>query len=235
MLPLFDYTLLPPSLTPPLWPWQTPTPLVTSDGGGLSLSPAVRYLTAYDPACYETAVGSLICLGQVKNEYDQPVENVVVVVQIVAQNGQPLAAREAFVSRWILPVGAVGPYRVLFDEVPAGYAGVRVAVKAGDVATNVERRYANLALRQVSGTFILDQYQISLTVINQGKTPVSNLAVMMVLLDRQGRVTGFRQVRLSNDRILYPGESLAMTVRVIPQGPDTVGFEAFAEGYIVPQ
>ena len=32
-------------------------------------------------------------------------------------------------------------------------------------------------------------------------------------------------------RVLKDGEPLALTIKVIPQGRHTVGFEAFAEGY----
>ena len=46
-------------------------------------------------------------------------------------------------------------------------------------------------------------------------------------------MTGFRRVYLDPGRQLQPGESLALTLKVIPQGPDTVAFDAFAEGYIV--
>ena len=56
----------------------------------------------------------------------------------------------------------------------------------------------------------------------------------MTLLDQYGRVTGFRRVYLDPDRRLAPGDSLALTLKVIPQGPNTVAFDAFAEGYIVP-
>ena len=41
------------------------------------------------------------------------------------------------------------------------------------------------------------------------------------------------QVYLEAGQRLKPGESLALTMKVIPQGPNTVGFDAFAEGRLV--
>ncbi|MBC7292514.1 MAG: hypothetical protein H5T84_00155, partial [Thermoleophilia bacterium] len=70
---MFGYTLVPPSLTPSLWPVYSPTPLITAEGTGLG---AALYLTVIGPVCYETPVNSLICLGQVRNTLGVPVEHV---------------------------------------------------------------------------------------------------------------------------------------------------------------
>lgn len=88
-------------------------------------------------------------------------------------------------------------------------------------------------MQHVSGEFVIDQYQITLSVINKTPSEVNHLSVTMTLLDAQGRVTGFRQVYLDTQRRLTAGESLALSMRVIPQGQNTVGFEAYAEGYRV--
>jgi len=77
---------------------------------------------------------------------------------------------------------------------------------------------------------VLDQYQITLSVINKSADPVEQIAVTMILLDRDERVTGFRRMVLDPTRRLDSGESLTLTLKVIPQGPDTVTFESFAEG-----
>ncbi len=229
-LPLLGYTLVPPSLTPSLWPVYTPTPLLTSEGSGLG--PAL-YLTVIGPTCYETPVSSLICLGQVRNTLGVPVEHVTVGVQLLDRNGTPLAQGETFLSRVVLPAGLVGPYRVLFERIPEGYAGAYGFVKSGQVATDAGVRYAELELRQLSGTFVMDQYQVALSVVNKSRYPVEHVSVTMTLLDRDGNVTGFRQVYLEAGQRLKPGESLALTMKVIPQGPNTVGFDAFAEGRLV--
>lgn len=226
-LPLFGYTLLPPSLTPGSWPVHTATPLITVDKTG---TPVALYLTVSGPACYETAVGSLVCMGQVHNTYNQPVGQITVRVQLLTREGIPLDEEEAQVSRWLIPTTMSGPYRVVFDRVPPGYAGAYGYVTDAQPAAEVDEQYAAITVRRIANTFVLDQYQATLSIINQSRRPVEQLAITMTLLDSRGRVTGFRRINLPPDRRLEPGESLAMTLRVIPQGGNTVTFDAFAEG-----
>lgn len=234
-LPLLGYTRLPPSLTPGLWPVYTATPLLTTESAGLNASPVALYLSVTGPTCYETAVGSLMCLGQVHNPLEQPVEQVIVGVELLGRDGSLLATSEAMLSRALLPARQAGPYRVLFERTPPGYAEARSFVKTGEIAADVERRYAALAMQEVSGAFVIDQYQVSLSIANKGTQAVRGIAVTMTLFDGERRVTGFRRVYLDPERRLAPGESLALTLKVIPQGPNTVAFDAFAEGYLVNQ
>lgn len=227
-LPLFGYTLLPPTLTPSLWPVGSATPLLSVDGIS-GISPLAMYLAVSGPTCYETPVGSLVCLGQVQNRHDQPVEQVVVTVQLLAQDGTVLASGQALLARQLLSSGLGGPYRVLFDEIPEGYTHAAAYIASGRIAENVERRYAELELNHTSGVFVYDQYQITLSIVNKSRYPAERIVVTMTLLDRDGQVTGYRQVYLDHSRQIQPGETLSVTVKAIPQGPNTVGFTAFAE------
>ncbi len=231
--PLQGYTLLPAVLTPSLWPTNTATPLFTADSAGTMLSPLAMYLRVTGPACYETPLGSLVCLGQVVNLLDEAVEQVTVEVQLVGRDGLTLTTKQAMLARWLLPSGANGPYRVLFDSLPEGYVAARPLVTYGQIAVNPSARYATLSLQAVSGRFVIDQYEIALSLMNKGADSVGQIIVTMVLMDGKGQVTGFRQVYLGNDHHLEPGESMALTLRVIPQGPNTVAYDAFAEGYVM--
>ncbi len=123
---------------------------------------------------------------------------------------------------------------MLFERVPEGYAGAYPFVKGGQVIANGETRYTTLALKQVSGTFVLNQYQITLSIINTSPVAIEQIAITMTLLDRNDQVTGFRRMYLDPGRRLLPNESLTLTLKVIPQGANTVAFDAFAEGYRVP-
>ncbi len=228
---LWGYTLLPPTRTPTVWPPYTSTPLTSADVVGSSASPLALYLHINGAACYETQIGSLACMGQVQNGWDRAVEHVTVVVQLLARDGTPLASRETLVSRWVLPAGAVGPYRVLFDALPEGFAEARPFIKSGQVTAEGGPHYAALTLQPASGAFVVGQYQVTLSVVNMNSQPVERITVTMTLLDERGRVTGFRRVLLDDARRLRPGEALALTLKVLPQGPHTVAFQAFAEGY----
>ncbi|NLX10412.1 MAG: hypothetical protein GXY36_12215 [Chloroflexi bacterium] len=231
---MFGYTLLPPSLTPSVWPSYTATPLVTLDSASLTLTPIALYLRASGPTCYETPIGSLICLGQVYNGLQVPVEQVVITVQLHSLDGQALGSGDAFLARTLLPAGLTGPYRILFDRVPEGFGSASASVRSGQLAENTSARYADLRIREIAGTFTNDQYQVSLSIRNESPAAVWRISVTMMLFDKEGRVTGFRQVDLDDERQLRPGESLAMTIKAIPQGPNTVAFSTFAEGQLAP-
>ncbi len=198
----------------------------------MGASSVALFLRVSNPACYETPLGSLVCLGQVYNPLDKPVEQVAVGVQLLARDGTLLAAQEAVISRWVLPEGATGPYRIIFDPVPPEYLWARPYVKTGQVASDIEHRYASLALQEVSGAFVIDQYQVTVSITNKSLYPVEGIAVTMTLLDEVGQVTGFRREYLDTHRRLAPGETLALSLKVIPQGPNTVAFDAFAEGHL---
>ena len=227
--PLFGYTLLPPSLTPAIRPLHTPTPYITLEAGSF---PYALYLMINGPACYETSVGSLICMGQVHNQATVPVDRVRIEVQLLAQDGMPLVTREiALAQNWI-PAGGTGPFRVLFETIPADYAGVYAFIKTGEIAYTAQYRYANLVTRQIGGTFTNGQYQVTLSISNYSTLPVTNISVLVTLLNPNRQVTGFRQTTLDETHILQPGESLSLTIKVIPQGINTVSFTAFADGLL---
>jgi hypothetical protein len=135
-LPLLGYTLLPASLTPGFWSAYTATPLIPPDGASMIISPSpiALYLNVTGPTCYETPIGSLVCLGQVYNMLDSPVEQVTVGVQLLARDGTPLTTGEALLARWLLPAGAAGPYRVLFDSMPDGVVNARPFILSGQIA-----------------------------------------------------------------------------------------------------
>jgi hypothetical protein len=229
--PLFGYTLLPLSPTPGVRPIHTPTPLVTVDNNGsVLLSPVALIVSG--PACYETPVASLICLGQVRNMLDVPVEQVVIAVLLLDRDGIPLAAEEAVLARSILPAKLAGPYRVLFEQIPAGYAGVYASVQSAKIAQDAGRDDADLTLESMTGEFAADQYQVTLTVHNNSLASAVQVSITVVLLDANAQVTGFRRVDLEVP--LEAGSSQEMTINVIPQGPNTVTFSAFAEGRLSP-
>ncbi len=232
-LPLFGYTL-PLLLTPTPWSIYTATPLIPVDAATATASPYAFYLRAGPPACYETPLGSLVCLGQVYNTLEAPLENIVVNVTLLARDGTPLAKQSALLARNILPAGSLGPYRVIFDTVPAGYNSASAAIDAAEVAIDSERRYADLELRQVAVVFNEQQFKVTVSVANHSHESADELVLTVTLLDRSGRVTGFRQVTLEDNYVLAPNQPMSLTISVIPQGSNTVSFDAFVEGRLIP-
>ena len=114
-----------------------------------------------------------------------------------------------------------------------GYSGVLPTIRTGQYAHQTEDRFATLAFQEVSGAFVLDQYHISLSITNKSADTVQTISITMILYDAEGRVTGFRREMLDTNRRMAPGETMALTLKVIPQGANTVAFDAFAEGIVL--
>jgi hypothetical protein len=170
-------------------------------------------------------------MGQIKNGFHLPMEGIWIGVQLLAADGQSLAAGASPLAETVLEPGLAGPYRIQFDSVPAGYVEAYAFVISGNIAENVAQRYANLSTKQVGVLFIEGHYQITLSLCNQSSRPADQITLTITLLGEEGEVTGFRQLFL--DEFLLPRECLTVSGQVIPQGKNTVAFDTFAEGRLL--
>ncbi len=230
--------------TPPLLsltlPLATPTPILR-----LLRTPALRAtglasvtravvtplpLSVSAPSCYETPVGSLWCLGLIRNELSVPTEQVVIRIYLVRLDGTALTFQDVRPARSLLEPGAASPYGALFNAIPDGTAGP-VAVIVGAIQTSAQSAHAvSIDVRDVHSEAREAGYQISGTLVNRSAAPVRELNLVVALFDDGGRVTGFRQLQWPPAQVLRPGESLSFNLDAVPQGRGTIRVEASAEG-----
>jgi hypothetical protein len=230
--------------TPPLLnltlPLATPTPILrllrTPTLRATGLMPVTRVvstpvpLSIAPPACYETPVGSLWCLGLIRNELSVPIEQVVIRVYLVNADGTALSMQEARAVQSVLEPDAASPYGVLFNTVPDNAAGPVALVVNANQTNKHTSPVVGLEVRDMHSEAQQAGYQVSGKLVNAASKAVRQLSLVVTLLDGKERVTGFRQFRWSSDQTLLPGDSLSFNLDAAPQGPGTVRVEVSAEG-----
>ena len=226
MVPLLGLTLPPMTPTPILRLLRTPGSIFTR-----TLVPTPLPIRVDAPTCYETPVGSLLCLGVVHNVLSLPVGRITIHVYLVRVDGTPITDQQVTVARTVLAPGESAPYSTLFNEAPSDSAGPVALLVSTDQAADIKP----MTVRNVQSEKRDLQYHVSGTVLNAEGNTVNSLSVVVTLYDGKGNVTGFRKLNLPADQSLAPGAALPFTLDVIPQGTDTTRVEASAEGHIQPK
>jgi len=221
MVPLLGLTL--PSITPTpiLRLLRTPGSIFTR-----TLAPTPLPIRVDSPICYETPVGSLVCLGVVHNVLTTPIGWITIHIYLVRLDGSVLLDQQTIAARRVLAPGESSPYAVVFNKMPADYAGPIALLETADQVTD----FKPLAIRNTQSEMRDAQYFVTGTLVNSQGKALSNLSVVVTLYDGKGNVTGFRQLNLPADQSLASGASMPFSLEVIPQGTGTARVEASAEG-----
>jgi hypothetical protein len=179
------------------------------------------------PRCYETPVGSLWCLGLVRNNLTVAVQQIVIRIYLVNAEGTALAELDTAAARLMLAPGETSPYGVLFNAIPEGVLGpVAVLISTYEA----DKFYQSLEVHDVKSQPYNAGYRMTGTVLNTTSATIHEPSLVITLFDAAGQVTGFRQWRWPDEQILMPGASLPFDVEAIPQGMNTMRVEASAEG-----
>lgn len=193
----------------------------------LTLAPTPLPLPLGLPNCYETPVGSLLCLGSLHNPLSVPVSQVVVRVYLIDEEGNALDVREVATARSYLLPNESTPYGAQFERLPSEYSSA-VAEVARALRNTQALPY--LHVENVQNTFAEGIYTLSGTLRNRGEQAVHHISLVATLYDESGQVSGFRQVRLPPDQQLLPNEQLPFSLAIIPQTDAILNFVTSAEG-----
>jgi LysM repeat protein len=181
----------------------TPTPL------SLPLDP---------PTCYETSTLSLLCLGEVVNTLDHPVERAAVSVQLVHADGYVLTEKWAITEQTIIFPDQAAPYRMLFWREWEGYTEVIPVLLSADSAEQVTERFITPIIENEESIVTSGHYVITATLRNPEPQPAQSLRVIVTLYDNRRHVVGYRAVRFDDS---LPGDAiLPIEISIIPQVDD---------------
>ncbi len=178
----------------------TPTPLA------ISLDP---------PTCFETTTMSLLCLGQLVNTLDEPVERVALVIQLLHADGRVLIEQSANTEQAIILPGQAAPYRVLFATGWKGYSRVVAVLRSADSAQQASERFIMPVIENESLSLENGHYIVSAIVRNPDAQTAQSLRVVVTLYDNNRRVVGYRVMQF--DSPLAAGARLSIQVEVAPQ------------------
>ncbi len=194
----------------------TPTPLPL-DLGGIAL--------------YRTAVGGLLCMGEVLNVAGLPATNLQVQVFLLDAGGAPLASQVALAAADYLAPETRAPFALLFPNPPLAAHDVSVRLLRAEMLGPITAGFTPLMLQDVAGAISGPQYRVSGRLLNASGQDVNRVTIVATIYDAAGRVSGYRESVLDEARVLGSGATLDFHILLTPQGgnaPDS--FQAIAWG-----
>lgn len=217
--------LLPPPATP-MWGARDGTPI----------PPALAIIAL---RLYRSPVGSGWVLGEVRNEGEQAVENVLVnVILTDARHGVTQTAT-AWVTPGIIapgdtaPFGALAPQLPPLDESGAETVTLTALVAGGATVTDLGTRYLDLAIVDDHADLGENRVTLQATVENVGGDSAENILIVAVLYDADGAISGLGQ--LVSPGPLPAGGNLLVRLDLAPPGGQAVTYHLLAQGVRAPE
>ncbi|WP_420627608.1 FxLYD domain-containing protein [Candidatus Leptofilum sp.] len=180
---------------------------------------------------YQTPVGSLWLLGEVTNEGETAVENIQVEIGLLAADGRLLGSVTAWVATAIIPAGERGPFGLLINEPPSGFAQTNVAVIGGQAVVELGTRTLDVGVADVHLDIHDERVGLTGQLQNNGETAVTNVQLTATFYDAQGNVTGFQQQVMVD--ALGVGEERPFSLEAAPPGGATVAYTLHTEAQIL--
>jgi hypothetical protein len=180
------------------------------------------------PACAETPVGSLWCVGLIRNTLSVAVSAVVVRVSLVTADGTALAQQDVLSARPFVRAGEWSPYGALFTAPPSGFAGPvaelisdEATPQTGAISLTVTNRH------ETPGSTGDPNYHVQATIDNRSSTAVRAI-VIAALFDSEGHVGGFREIE--PDATLASGATLTIDTGITPLFSGVMRSDIVADG-----
>jgi len=127
-------------------------PLKEGDGQPTAVpTPTPVALQIQGMAFYRTPLGSLWCLGEVRNLSGEPAEEVQVEVSLHDEHGELLASGAAFTQLDVVAGGGRAPFAVLFSAPPARFVQYQARVLSGVPSRHLGPRYPHLTVAENEG------------------------------------------------------------------------------------
>ncbi|MHB8625643.1 MAG: hypothetical protein ACYDBJ_04635 [Aggregatilineales bacterium] len=227
------YTRVPPTWTPILRVRRTLTPngspaatLITAN---VSPGSAPLPLSIDTPTCSETPVGSLWCVGLIRNSLSVTVTGVIVRVSLVTADGTALTQQDVLGARPLIRPGEWTPYGALFKTPPTEIAGPVAELVSAESIPEADSAVTLPVenLRSAPGQDGDSVYRVQATIHNPASVAVRAL-IVATLFDSAGHVTGFRQIE--PDTLLLSGATLAIDLNITPLIAGTTHSAIFADG-----
>jgi LysM repeat protein len=165
---------------------------------------------------YETPVGGLLGLGEVRNGTEYPAENVSLIILLYSPAGDLLRSIDAWTAADLILPGDSAPFGVLITDPPEELVNPQVVQQSGERATRIKERFADLHVSSHQGGMAGSIYRVTGIVTNVGQQTASEVKLVITLYDADKRVTGFRETVLPQP--LAPGNIAEFDVWLTPGG-----------------
>jgi LysM repeat protein len=178
---------------------------------------------------HETPVGSLWCLGEVRNLAGMDVEFVQVQVSLYGSDNGVLATATAFTALDIIPAGGTSPFAVLFAQPPTAYAAYQVIPLSAEPCTYLGSRYRDLDVVEHKGQVQGRSFVVSGRVRNFGEERATGIEVVITAYDSRDRVVAVREVEVQAS-VLAPGASAEFMDSITPLGGEVARYTVQVQG-----
>ena len=176
---------------------------------------------------HRTPVGSLWCMGEVKNERDEALDLVQIEVTLYNAGGEVLDRAAAFAAADIVPGHGVAPFAILLPNAPAaGYASYEIQVLSAEPVSEWGRRHRELTVEALQGEMSEGALAVEGTVRNRGEADAEQVQVTVTAYGDDGTVVGVRQIDVPR---LASGEAEQVSLSLVPAAP-ALRVEAVAWG-----
>lgn len=144
------------------------------------------------PACYETIVQSLVCLGWIQNQQDSSVTNTFITFYLLNPQGETLTVTTTQPVLSTVPPDSGAPYRVIFNQVPDE-----------PYVPFVELRYGETLEDQLPKVEVLDlktSWDGTSHVVSGRIEPSENYQkeVVITIRNADNKITAFRSAKLDS-------------------------------------
>lgn len=168
-------------------------------------------------AFYDTPVGSLWCLGEVRNPRDESLELVQVRAILYNADGERVDESEGFTLTDIVPGLGRAPFALLFPNPPAsGFASYELLVVGAEPILYWGGRHRELTVEGMDAEMERGEFHVRGELVNAGQENATDVELTVTAYDGEGRVVGARQAAVDP---LAAGEGRAFEVALIPAAP----------------
>lgn len=218
-LSINEYLRIGQALIIPLGREETEAVTVVEPVGNLILpTPTPQPLEITGVSLRRTAVGGLLCLGEVRNVISSPVTNMQVQVVLVDAGGNPLAQQTALAAVDYLPPERRAPFAVTFRDPPAGAVDVRVALLRAETIGAITAGFVPLTVTAVQAGMSGPQYRVAGNLVNESDVAIELPTVVVTLYDAAGLVLSYREASLADVGSLAVGAQAPFAVLLTFQG-----------------
>lgn len=204
-----------------------PNPQFDSAGTPILPTSTPAQLELPSPTCYPSPTSTILCMGWVANNILQPVERVMLHVQLFRHDGSLLTEGDIGLEQGVVPTGVSAPYRILFTANWMDYATAMVTLRSADLVNSDSEKRVSLQIEGQEQRLENGYYKVSATLRNDTSIPVQLVRAVLTLRDDQGRITGYRVLPLNGE--LGDNERINIDISAVSQTTGFISHTLFVE------
>ena len=190
---------------------QVPAPVTPGvDSGNEDLS---ERLDLEPPRCYAETPQTTVCLGLVNNPFAQPLQRVSLRIAVETYDSELRAERIVTIEQALILPNTSAPYRSSFPIHWSDNLTSTVSLVSAELAVD-QSPYMTLVAENEQGETTDERYSVSATIYNPGPDTAVNIRAIVMLLESDGSVAGYRVV--SFDHRLSQGERMPLRIDIVP-------------------